>query len=210
MPGTDVLAAFVLAAAVFAYMPGPAMLYAAAQTIARGRRAGWLASLGIHLGGYVHVLAAALGLAALFRVVPTAYLVLKLAGAAYLIWLGAKFLLARTPVDRLPADLTALSPGRAFWESITVEVLNPKTALFFVAFLPQFADPSAALPVWLQLLVLGTVVNLMFSSADVCCVLLADRVAATLVRSRRLERRARRIGGGILIALGLNLALSRQ
>jgi len=136
MPGTDVLAAFVLAAAVFAYMPGPAMLYAAAQTIARGRRAGWLASLGIHLGGYVHVLAAALGLAALFRLVPTAYLVLKLAGAAYLIWLGATFLLARTQVDRLPADLTALSPGRAFWESITVEVQNPKTALFFVAFLP--------------------------------------------------------------------------
>ncbi|MGE0624128.1 MAG: LysE family translocator [Pseudomonadales bacterium] len=210
MPELDVLAAFLLAAAVFAYMPGPAMLYATAQTIARGRRAGWMASLGIHLGGYVHVAAAALGLAALFSVVPTAYLVLKLAGAAYLIWLGSKFLFGRTGVTSLPEDLAALSPQRAFWESVTVEVLNPKTALFFVAFLPQFADPAAAFPVWVQLLLLGTVVNLLFSSADVFCVLLADRIASTLKQSRSVERLARRIGGGILVALGLNLALSRQ
>lgn len=210
MPELDVLAAFLLAAAVFAYMPGPAMLYATAQTIARGRRAGWMAALGIHLGGYVHVAAAALGLAALFSLVPIAYLVLKLAGAAYLIWLGLKFLFARTPVARLPDDLAALSPRRAFWESVTVEVLNPKTALFFVAFLPQFSDPSAAFPVWAQLLLLGTVVNLLFSSADVCCVLLADRLSSTLARSRHVERAARRVGGGILVALGLNLALSRQ
>ena len=210
MPDLDVLAAFVLAAAVFAYMPGPAMLYATAQTIARGRRAGWMASLGIHVGGYVHVLAAALGLAALFSLVPAAYLVLKLAGAAYLVWLGLRFLLGRTAVGSLPEDLVALSPRRAFWESVTVEVLNPKTALFFVAFLPQFVDPSATLPVWAQLLVLGTVVNFLFSSADVFCVLLADRIAATLKRSRTVERFARRLGGGILVALGVNLALSRN
>ncbi len=210
MPGSDVLAAFLLAAAVFAYMPGPAMLYATAQTIARGRRAGWMASLGIHLGGYVHVAAAALGLAALFSLVPAAYLVLKLAGATYLVWLGARFLFGRAEIASLPEDLAALSPRRAFWESVMVEVLNPKTALFFVAFLPQFADPSAALPVWMQLLVLGSVVNLLFSSADVCCVLLADRIADTLKRSRRFERNTRRVGGGILITLGLNLALSRQ
>ena len=90
MPTSDILIAFFLAASVFAYLPGPAMLYAAAQTMARGRRAGWFAALGIHIGGYVHVLAAAFGLAILFQMVPVLYLILKLVGAAYLIWLGIK------------------------------------------------------------------------------------------------------------------------
>lgn len=216
MADLEVLIAFVLAAAVFAYMPGPAMLYATAQTIARGRRAGWMAALGIHLGGYVHVLAAALGLAALFSLVPVAYLALKLAGAAYLIWLGSRFLFGRTVVAGLPEPVErrselpdAVPPRRALWESVTVEVLNPKTAIFFVAFLPQFADPAATLPVWTQLLLLGAVVNLMFSSADVFCVLLADRIASAFRRSRGAQQLARRLGGGLLIALGLNLALSR-
>jgi threonine/homoserine/homoserine lactone efflux protein len=209
MPPADLLIAFVAATAVFAYMPGPAMLYAAAQTMARGRRAGWMAALGIHAGGYVHVVAAAAGLAVLFAAVPVLYAALKIAGAAYLVYLGLKLFLSRAPVAVSGLAVAPLSPRRAFWESVTVEVLNPKTALFYVAFLPQFTDPSAALPVWAQLVILGTVVNVMFSSADVAAVLLADRVTGALRASDRAARAVRRVGGAILVGLGLNLALSR-
>ena len=214
MPSLELLAAFFVATAVFAYMPGPAMLYAAAQTIARGRRAGWLAALGIHVGGYAHVLAAALGLAVLFEAVPTLYTAVKLAGAAYLVWLGLRMILAREMAhDTSGAVTAATAPGktarRAFWESTLVEVLNPKTAIFYVAFLPQFTDPTAALPIWAQLAILGTVVNVMFSSADVLCVVLADRVTSALRRSAAAGRWVRRAGGSILVGLGVNLGLSR-
>ena len=90
MPSTEILLAFVAAAAVFAYTPGPSTLYAAAQTIARGRRGGLMAALGIHVGGYVHVFAASFGLAALFAALPTLYTVFKFVGAAYLIYLGIR------------------------------------------------------------------------------------------------------------------------
>lgn len=210
MPPLEILIAFILATAVFAYMPGPAMLYATAQTLARGKRAGWLAALGIHIGGYVHVLAAALGLAVLFDLVPTLYVVLKFAGAAYLVWLGLRMIIrADAPVSEAPV-IGEKSARRAFWESVTVETLNPKTALFFVAFLPQFTDPAAALPIWAQMLVLGTIVNVMFSSADVLCVLLAGQVTRGLRRSARAAQWVRRAGGGILVGLGVKLALTRS
>ncbi|MBK0400253.1 LysE family translocator [Limibaculum sp. M0105] len=212
MPSAELLVAFALATLVFAYMPGPAMLYTAAQTLARGRRAGLMAALGIHAGGYVHVLAAAAGLSAIFHAVPVAYVVLKTAGAIYLAWLG--FRVIRTHVAGEAAHAVpqvAVKTGRrAFLESVTVEVLNPKAALFFLAFLPQFVDPAAALPVWAQFVVLGTIVNLTFSSADLVCVMLAGAVTQRLSRSHRAERAARWVGGSLLIGLGANLALQRS
>ncbi|MEM6464549.1 MAG: LysE family translocator [Pseudomonadota bacterium] len=210
MPSTELLVAFFIATGVFAYMPGPAMLYAAAQTIARGRKAGWLAALGIHVGGYVHVAAAALGLAILFDLVPILYMVLKFAGAAYLIWLGIRLFRAKQPVGGHMLKIESKSPRRAFWESVTVEALNPKTAIFFVAFLPQFTDPTALFPIWLQLFILGTMVNVIFSCADIVCVLLADRITDLFRRSQATGRFAQRLGGGILIALGFNVALQRH
>mmetsp|Transcript_29091 Transcript_29091/g.55977 ORF Transcript_29091/g.55977 Transcript_29091/m.55977 type:complete len:147 (-) Transcript_29091:1104-1544(-) len=132
MPPFDTLIAFVLATAVFAYLPGPAMLYATAQTLARGARAGLLAALGIHIGGYVHVLAAAFGLAILFDLVPPLYVALKLVGAAYLIWLGLQMIRTRRINPNLDTQ-RGTDPQRAFWQSVMVEVLNPKTVLFFVA-----------------------------------------------------------------------------
>lgn len=210
MPSLEILAAFIVATSVFAYMPGPSTLYAAAQTIARGRRAGWFAALGIHIGGYVHVIAAAVGLAVLFQAVPALYLGLKLAGAGYLICLGVRMFLGDKPAAQPQETRVAKPRDRAFWQSVTVEVLNPKTAIFYVAFLPQFADPSGGLAIWAQLLILGTIVNLMFSGADVVCVLLADKVAVLLKSSRSANRIAQRIGGSILVALGINLALNRQ
>lgn len=210
MPSIEIMVAFFLATAVFAYMPGPSTLYAAAQTIARGRKAGWMASLGIHVGGYVHVLAAALGLAILFTTVPLLYTALKIAGAVYLIWLGVKLFFSRQELTNSDLEFEAKPPRRAFWESVTVEVLNPKTAIFYFAFLPQFTDASAGFPVWSQLLILGIIVNIMFSSADVLCVLLADKVTSVLRNSDSANRIAQRIGGGLLVGLGINLATSRS
>lgn len=208
MPGVDILIAFLLATAVFAYLPGPAMLYATARTLAGGRRAGWQAALGIHLGGYAHVAAAALGLAVLFQAVPALYAVLKIAGAAYLIYLGLRMVLSQEPRPSVP-KIAPEDDRRAFWQSVLVEVLNPKTALFYLAFLPQFTDPAAVLPIWAQLFVLGTIVNAMFSSADVVCVLLAGKIIAVLRGSAQVSRVVKRVGGGLLVALGVNLALSR-
>ena len=206
MPNSELLIAFLLATSVFAYMPGPSTLYATAQTLALGRRGGLFAALGIHVGGYVHVFAAALGVAAMFELVPMLYSVMKLAGAAYLVWLGLRFILKRPPAIEevgVPVQKTT------FWQSATVEILNPKTALFYVAFLPQFTDVGATFPIWAQLLILGTVVNVMFSSADLICVFLADRISSMLKDSKSSGKIANWVGGSILIALGVNLATSR-
>jgi threonine/homoserine/homoserine lactone efflux protein len=196
--------AFAITTATFALIPGPAMLYAAARTLAGGRRAGLMASLGLHLGGYVHVVAAAAGLALLFHAVPPLFTVMKLAGAAYLLWLGLSLFRDRGSAKR--PELAPLSAERAFAQSIVVEVLNPKTAIFFLAFLPQFVDASTSVPVWAQLFLLGTIVNLTFSAVDIVCVLFASAVMARLQRSRRSQRIMQRIGGSILVALGARLA----
>lgn len=208
MPSIELLAAFLAATAVYAYVPGPAMLYASAQTLARGRRAGLMAAFGIHVGGYGHVIAAALGLSMLFEAVPALYLAVKLAGAAYLVWLGLRMILAggTSGTNGSPPDVSA---ARAFVQSMMVELLNPKTAIFFLAFLPQFTDPGAAFPLWLQLLLLGVVVNLMFTSADIVCVVMAGAISRRLRRSGRLRTWAGRIGGTVLIGLGARLALQR-
>lgn len=209
MPNSDLLIGFFIATAIFSYVPGPAMLYATAQTIARGQRAGWMAALGIHVGGYAHVFAAALGLAVLFEAVPTIYMAVKLAGALYLIWLGIRLFMS----DDRQAETLAVSaktPLKAFWESVTIEVLNPKTAVFFLAFLPQFADATAAWPLSVQLLVLGTIVNFMFSTADLLCVALAGAISQRLKTSSAAGRLSRKIGGTVLVGLGLHLATSRN
>lgn len=210
MPSADLFAAFLVTTAIFAYIPGPAMLYAAAQAMARGRWSGLMAALGIHVGGFVHVAAAAAGLSVLFHAVPPLYVAVKLAGALYLVWLGISLLRQRDGQEGALPAVAARSGRRAFLQSITVEVLNPKTAIFFLAFLPQFIDPAAAFPVWVQFLILGTIVNLMFSSADVACVLLAGAVVARLKRSGRARRLMQRAGGAVLMGLGVHLALQRS
>lgn len=210
MPSAELFIAFLVTTAIFAYIPGPAMLYAAAQTMARGRWSGLMAALGLHVGGYVHVAAAAAGLSVLFHAVPVLYLAVKFAGAAYLVWLGISLLRARAHGDVAMPRIEAKSGRRALLESITVEVLNPKTAIFFLAFLPQFIDASAGAPIWMQFLFLGTIVNLMFSSADIVCVALAGLMIARLRRSSRAQRLMQRAGGAVLVGLGAHLALQRS
>lgn len=210
MPSYDILIAFIIATALFGYMPGPALLYASAQTIAGGRKAGFMAALGLHIGGYVHVFAAAFGLAALFTLVPVLYTVLKFAGAAYLVFLGMKLMISRSKHDATAQEVAQKSPKRAFFESMTVEILNPKTAIFYLAFLPQFTDVAAAFPIWLQLVILGIMVNVVFSSADVVCVFLANKIATSFKKSPAANRLAERLGGGLLVGLGAHLAFFQR
>lgn len=209
MAATEILLAFLLATLVFAYMPGPAVLYVAAQTMSRGRKAGFMAVLGIHLADYVHVLAAAFGLSAIFRHVPELYLAMKLLGAAYLIWIGIGFFRGVAPVQ--PAGAIApRSPMRALVDSLAVELLNPKTTIFFVSFLPQFVDPSASLPLWAQFLILGVVVNLLFTSSSILTVLTASYMQAKVAANGVAQRVIRAVGGTILIGLGARIALDRN
>ncbi len=210
MPSIDILIAFFITTAVFAFIPGPAMLYVAARTLAADRRAGLMATLGIHVGCYVHVAAAAAGLSILFHLVPTLYLAVKLAGAAYLIYLGFRmFRAARLADGAGTALLPQKSAGRAFVESMFVEVLNPKTAIFFLAFLPQFVDQAAAFPVWLQFVILGTLVSVMFTIADIACVMAASTITKRLSRVSALQRNLQRAGGAILVGLGVHVAFQR-
>lgn len=210
MPSYELLAAFFVTTALFAYIPGPAMLYAAAQTMARGRFAGLMAVLGIHVGCYVHIFAAAAGLSVLFQAVPWLYLAVKLGGACYLIWLGFSMLRSKLEDGTVSVMIEPKSARRAFVDSIIVDVLNPKTALFFLAFLPQFVDPAAAFPVWLQFLILGVAVNFIFSSADLVGVLLAGAMVGRLKRSSFAQAIARRAAGTVLMGLGVHLALQRS
>ncbi|WP_286830287.1 MULTISPECIES: LysE family translocator [Kordiimonas] len=212
MPGFDSLIPFFIATAIFAFMPGPAILYTAAQTVARGRKAGFMAALGIHLGCYIHVIAAALGLSAIFTHVPLAYTAVKLAGAAYLVWLGVKMVRQKLAPADTAHDQEMIgqtkSAQRAFFESMTVEILNPKVAIFFIAFLPQFVDAHGAWPVWAQFMALGAFVNICFSSADVMVIFAADRVAKGMKGIGRKLDLPNKVAGLALIGLGARLALA--
>ncbi|WP_373504924.1 LysE family translocator [Aestuariivirga sp.] len=197
---------FLATAGVFAFIPGPAMLYAAAQTMAGGRRSGLMASLGLHLGGYAHIAAAAFGLSVLLAGVPVLYMGVKLCGAIYLVWLGISLFRSSSR----EGGAVELSPGSgSFLQSLTVEMLNPKTAMFYLAFLPQFISPDASVPVPLQFIILGTIVNLMFSAADLVAVMLAGLVMNRLRKSSSVQRWLQRIGGAVLVGLGVQLAVQR-
>lgn len=210
MPSLQLLLTFFATAAIFAFIPGPAMLYTAARTLTGGRSSGLMASLGIHLGGYVHIIAAAAGLSIILHAVPMLYVAVKIFGAAYLVWLGISLFRAKTRGDAAVAAVEPKSGRRAFIESITVEALNPKAAIFYLAFLPQFIDASAGLPIWAQFVLLGTIVNVMFSLGDLIAVALAGAVVSQFRRSSRMQRAMERVGGAILIGLGAHLALQRN
>ncbi len=205
MPPIDQLAPFLFATVLFAVMPGPAILYMTAQTVAHGGRAGALAALGIHIGCYVHILGAAIGLAAILTHLPGLYAAVKFAGAAYLVWLGIRMLTGAAAHG--PQIETATDGKAAFRESIVVEMLNPKTAMFFVAFLPQFVDPAAAWPVGVQFLVLGMIVNLALSLADLGAVGLAALARGHLFAHAGGNRVLFTASGSILIGLGVLLAV---
>src|SRR5947207_15874427 len=151
MPSPSVLIVFAAASLALLVVPGPAVLYVVTRSVAQGRRAGLVSVLGVHAGSVVHVAAAALGLSALLASSAAAFAVVKILGAGYLIWLGARKLLRRG--EATVEEVAPVSRRRLFTQGIVVNVLNPKTAIFFLAFLPQFVNPARG-PVAPQILLL--------------------------------------------------------
>ncbi len=202
---TTRLGLFFAAALILAVTPGPGMLYVLARSVSGGIRAGPASSGGTAIGGLSHVTAAALGLSALLAASSAAFTIVKLAGAAYLIYLGLRTLLAHDD----PALATAGGGDgarRAFGQGIITELLNPKTALFFLAFVPQFIVPDEH--VFVQFLALGTLSVALNTTADLVVAVLAGPIAARLRRSLRLRRGQRCCSGGALIALGVSAGVS--
>jgi threonine/homoserine/homoserine lactone efflux protein len=204
VPDTAHLAAFALAAVTIALIPGPGVLYVLARSLGGGRDAGLRSSYGTGLGGLVHVVAAAAGLSALIAASASAFAVVKVLGAAYLIWLGIRALRSRDPA---PALATAADPtaSDAFRQGIVTEVLNPKTALFFLTFLPQFCQPDHGPPA-LQLIVLGTISVALNTLVDVTVAVGAGRISERLRARPELWRRQQIATGGILVGLGIYAA----
>jgi threonine/homoserine/homoserine lactone efflux protein len=206
VPSGSTLAVFALASFLLIVVPGPAVLYVVTRSIAQGRRAGLVSMLGIEAGGLVHVAAAAIGLSAVIASSAAAFTVVKLAGAAYLIYLGVRRLVARD--DALP-ELAAggRSGKRLFVQGIVVNVLNPKTAVFFLAFLPQFVDPVKG-TVTLQFLVLGLTFVAVAMLSDGAYALVAGTAGDWLRGSERVRRWLSRFSGAVFVGLGVTAALS--
>ncbi|QIF01696.1 LysE family translocator [Roseimicrobium sp. ORNL1] len=198
---------FLAAALVLAITPGPGMAYVVARTAAGGRKEGLASSLGTGLGGMVHVLAAALGFSLIVAQSAVAFNVVKFLGAAYLIYLGIRMLLRKEQAS-FTEPVASHGVRRAFMEGILVEALNVKTALFFLAFLPQFVSTSA--PLIPQLVLLGIVCVTLNTLADVLAVLAAHRILRSdVVRSAR-ARILTKASGATMLGLGAYLALTRR
>jgi threonine/homoserine/homoserine lactone efflux protein len=206
IPDPVSLAVFVVAALALLLVPGPAVLYVVARSIHQGPRAGLASVLGIHVGTLVHIMAATVGLSALVVSSAVAFTAVKIAGAVYLVGLGLWTLFSRR------AEVEVALGGeqnlrRAFAQGIVVNVLNPKTALFFLAFLPQFVDADATHPA-LQIAFLGLLFAVLGLLTDSLWALVAGTAGALLRRSHRFVRAQRYVTGGIYVGLGLATALS--
>ncbi len=205
---------FFVAAFVLAVVPGPGMLYVLARTVRGGRREGMLSTLGTAFAGMFHTLAAAVGVSALLAASAVAFSVVKWAGAAYLVYLGVRTILERsghTPdlpseqaANNTPSKPTGVARG-ALLQGFLTEVLNPKTALFFLAFIPQFIYPQGN--AFVQFVLLGFTTTLLTSGADMLVVLAAGPLSRVLKRSRRLQAVQRVASGGTLIGLGVYVAV---
>jgi len=206
MPTWATLGVFALAALALLAVPGPSVLYIVTQSVRDGRRAGLVSMLGIQTGALVHVTAAAVGLSALIASSAKAFDALKLAGAAYLIFVGVRRLLGRDEPDLSdPRGRAALS--RLYAQGIVVNVLNPKTALFFLALLPQFVDPARG-PVVVQVLVLGLFFVALALVSDGLWAVFAGTFGDCLRGSRSYARVQRYVSGSVFLGLGVVAAFA--
>ncbi|WP_157054890.1 LysE family translocator [Salidesulfovibrio brasiliensis] len=205
----DITQLSIFAGSVFllALTPGPDILYVLARGLAQGRKAGLCAAAGFNLGVIVHTLFAALGISAVLAASATAFMVIKFAGAAYLIYIGIMMLRASGASGAINGDRRRIPLGVIFRQSIVANVLNPKVALFFLAFLPQFTDPDKG-PVAVQMLVLGGVFMLVSFCVFAAVALFSGVVGNRLRRSPKVERGLNMGAGGLLVGLGLTLAFS--
>lgn len=209
MPSSETLLIFTAAALILNVSPGPSNFYVMSRSLAQGPGAGLLAAGGLALGSLVHVTAGALGLSAVFLYAPAAFTAVKLIGAAYLVYLGVRMILAKPAPPPGEAGRGGRTRRRILGESALVEALNPKTALFFLAFLPQFVDPAAG-SVAVQILLLGGIVTVTALPCD-AFVALASGTAARAMARREVYRRVQNwISGSILVGLGVFVALTRR
>jgi threonine/homoserine/homoserine lactone efflux protein len=206
MSGTN-FTLFLLAALVIAAVPGPGIFYVAARTLSGGKRAGIASTFGTALGGLVHVIAGGLGVSAIILASAELFTVLKFAGAVYLVWLGIKTF--REARELLPQKAIAVGTQRVFREGVLVEALNPKTAAFFLAFIPQFIDPAGGYPA-LQFITLGLVSVALNTLVDFIVVLMASTAHSGLTRRPHLLQRLRQGSGLFIASLGIWLALARR
>jgi threonine/homoserine/homoserine lactone efflux protein len=207
VPSIETIALFSLAAVALAVVPGPAVTYIVTQSIDKGRRAGLVSALGVASGGLVHVAAATIGLSALIASSATAFTVVKLVGAVYLIVVGIRRIRSRDPE---PAEAAEPAPlQKLYVQGLVVNILNPKTALFFLAFLPQFVDPDLG-SVAVQIATLGCLFVVIALCSDMAYALAADALAGRLRRHGAAARIRRYVSGGIFIALGVSAAAARR
>jgi threonine/homoserine/homoserine lactone efflux protein len=206
IPDPASLAVFVVAALALLVVPGPAVVYIVARSIHQGRRAGLVSVLGIHVGTLVHIAAATIGLSALVVSSAVAFTAVKIAGAIYLVGLGLWTLFSRGAETDVALGGEA-NLRRAFAQGIVVNVLNPKTALFFLAFLPQFVDPDASHP-GVQIAFLGVLFALLGLITDSLWAVAAGTAGGVLRRSRRFARGQRYVTSTVYMGLGVATALS--
>jgi threonine/homoserine/homoserine lactone efflux protein len=202
-PSLSAVEVFALASVALLLVPGPAVLYVVAQSAEHGRSAGLASVAGIHLGTTVHIIAATVGLSALIVASATAFTTVKLVGACYLIYVGIRKLLERDVPLRVHEEGTQ---RRLFAQGVVVNVLNPKTALFFLAFLPQFVDPNRG-ATWSQVLLLGVLFMLLGFVTDSLYALTAGTIAGAFRRRRKAFRYG---SGAIFIGLGALAALTKR
>lgn len=206
MPTWTTLSLFLLAALGLLFIPGPAVLFVMTRSVDQGRRVGAISSLGIGTADLVHTTAATFGLSALLLTSALAFTIVKYLGAAYLIYLGIRTLLRRDAPH--PTEKTAQKPlSQMFLQGMVVELLNPKTALFFLAFLPQFVDPARG-AVTLQFFLFGSLYTVLGFCSLAAYGLLAGTTATLLKRSRPFQQLQRYITGTIYIVLGLTAAFT--
>jgi len=202
---------FFTAAMALAIAPGTGMLYVLARSLAGGRREGVLSALGTFLGGMVHVVAAAAGVSVVLARSALAFSTVKYVGAGYLCFLGVRMILdARKDTGAPPPDLKEVGPARnPLWQGIATEVLNPKTALFFLSFIPQFVNRTSG-HVFAQFVALGTISVVLNTTADLIVIALAGPLGEKIRSSATFRRRQRTVTGAIMIGLGTYLATSES
>jgi len=207
MPDTTAFAVFLAAALALNLTPGPDMLYVIANSVAHGRRGGVVSALGIGAGTIVHTVAAALGLSALLMSSALAFSVVRYLGAIYLLYLGARAIAGRK-VSGVSGDVQQADLGKAFRQGVITNVLNPKVALFFLAFIPQFVNQTRGSVVW-QFLLLGTIFNCSGTIVNTIVAWVTGYAGDLAGRHPRLSQAQRYVTGTILVALGARMALIR-
>lgn|SRR6185437_12416822 len=207
MPEKTAFLTFLFAAFMLNIAPGPDMLYVIGRSLGQGRKAGIVSALGIFVGCWVHILAAAFGIAALLRSSPVAFNVVRYAGAAYLVYLGIKMIVQRSNLAQQqpkPASLASI-----FRQGVVTNVLNPKVALFFLAFLPQFVDAHRGSVVW-QILLLGLIFNVGGTAVNLGVAYAGGTLGELLRRNARFARMQQWFTGLVFIGLGARLAWQRR